>query len=187
MRLKRLFDGLLCLDYVFWRCDRSPFNVDTATSHSQHLAQVHGESVSELYSPSWCRGGGLPQEGGRGHLPACHAVAAIVYKNNGQTFSPVGRMHCFSSANGGNIAISLISEHYEIGPATFDSRGHGNSSAVRGLSHVNVKIIICQHGTSSRWNPHGLAANPEFVNHLSHEPVDNAVAATRTVVKDVIL
>ncbi len=56
-----------------------------------------------------------------------------------------------------------------------------------GLPHVNVNIIIGQYGTTGRRDADGFSANSEFVDYLSYESMDNAVAASRTKVKDVVL
>jgi hypothetical protein len=60
------------------------------------------------------------------------------------------------------------------------------SPAVLGLDHVDIEIVVGQNGASGRRDADRDAPDVQLIDHLGDQPVGDAVAASRTVVKDVL-
>jgi hypothetical protein len=54
---------------------------------------------------------------------------------------------------------------------------------MRGLAHVDVKIIVGKNGTPCRRNPNNYFLEVHLVDDLGNDPVQQTMAATRTIVK----
>jgi hypothetical protein len=52
------------------------------------------------------------------------------------------------------------------------------------FDHVDIEIIIGKNGASRRRNAYRDAPDVQLIDHFGDEPMGDAVAASRTVVKD---
>jgi len=58
-----------------------------------------------------------------------------------------------------------------------------SGATVSGLDHVHVEVVVGQHRAARGRHADGLFANFHLVDHFGDEPVDDAVPASRTVMK----
>ena len=144
-------------------------------------------AVEKGFPPCGRRGGLLIQDGGRGHLPAGHPVDGIVDEDDGDVFPSVGRMKTLRDADGGEISVPLVGKDDAIREDPLDPRGHGRPPSMLRLDHVDIEIVVGQHGTSRRRDADRDAPDIQFIDHLGDQPVGDAVTASRTVVKDRVL
>ena len=87
----------------------------------------------------------MPQQAGGGHLPPGHAVNGIVNEDDSDFFATGGGMDNFGRANGGQIAISLVSKDNLAGIDPLDAGSHCWRTAVSGFAGINIKIVIGEY------------------------------------------
>ncbi|SPD76278.1 hypothetical protein PITCH_A880031 [uncultured Desulfobacterium sp.] len=121
------------------------------------------------------------------HLSACHSVYAIVYKDYCNVFSPVCSMDGLCGPYGRNIAVTLIREDNSIRQHPFYPCSQGRASAVGGLSHIHIQIIICKYSAASWRDAYHPVSYVEFFEYLCKEAMNDAMPATGAVMKNRIL
>src|SRR5512136_1974385 len=89
--------------------------------------------------------------------------------------------------DGGNIAISLIGKNDSVRERPLHSGGQRRASSVRGFSHVDVEIKVCQYRASRRGDPDDSLLQIHLIDDLSDESMQNAVPAPRAIVKRYLL
>jgi len=94
-------------------------------------------------------------------------------------------MKTFGNADGGKVSVALVGKNEPVGKTALDGRCHGRTASVKRFDHVHVKVIVGQHGASGRRNADRDAPNAHLVNHFSDQPVDDAVPAAGTVMKNI--
>ena len=134
------------------------------------------------------RGGGLhtDQRGG-GHLAAGHAVDAVVDVDHGDVFTPVCGGDGFRQADGGKIAVSLISKDQTVGIGTLHAGGHGTGTAVGGGGVVVGDVIHMQPAAADAQHAGGLVDQLHFVQDLSDQLDDGGMHAAGAEAGDLVL
>ncbi len=64
-----------------------------------------------------------------------------------------------------------------------DAGGYSGGPAVAGLLHVAVEVLVGQYGTAYGSHADGLVENPQLLQHLRRQTVDDAVGTAGTVVE----
>ena len=137
-------------------------------------------------APEGAGGGHLAGHGGGGHLAARHAVDGVVHEDDRDLLAAVGRVDRLCHADGGQVAVALVGEDHELGPAPLDARGHGHGAAVGGLVHVAVEVVVGEHRAAHGGHPHRPLPDAQAVDGLRHEAVDRAVGAPGAVVEGLL-
>ena len=91
-------------------------------------------------------------------------------------------------ADRGQVAVALIGEDQRAGAGALGAGGDSRGTAVGGLVHVAVEIVIRKDRTADRRNAHDvsgleLALLDQLVDALGDQAVDDAVVAAGAIVE----
>jgi hypothetical protein len=84
--------------------------------------------------------------------------------------------------NGSEVAVALITKNDTLRAGAFDPGGDCRGPSVGRLNMADVQVIIGEDGTTHRVDQDGTVLNAEIYNGFRYELVQDAVAASRTVV-----
>ena len=79
------------------------------------------------------------------------------------------------------VAVALVGEDDQVGPAALDAGRHRHRAPVRRLLHVAVEEVVGEHRAADRRDADRALAHAQLVDHLADQPVDDAVRAARAV------
>ena len=148
----------------------------------EQFAHADGIAVDGGIAPVLAGGGLLPDEGGGRHLPARHAVNAVVDKDDGDIFAARRRMDRFRHTDGGEVAVPLVDEHRPVGQTALDARRHGGRPAVRRFLHVAVEIIVRKHPAPAGRDADALILQAQLFDALRDQPMHDPVRAAGAIV-----
>jgi hypothetical protein len=92
-------------------------------------------------------------------------------------------MYNLTHPDGGQIAISLITEDYCIWMNSLYSSGNSWSTSMRTLTDIKIEIVISKYSTSHRGHTNHPFTKPHLIHHFTNKTMDNTVAAARTIVE----
>ena len=125
------------------------------------------------------------RRGGR-HLPAGHAVDAVVDEDHGDGLAAIGGVDDLGGADGGQVAIALVADHDAVRAAALDRGGDGRGAPVRHLDVADVEVVVGEDRAADRADQHRAVLHAELVDGLGQQLVDDAVAAAGAVVRLVL-
>ena len=148
----------------------------------KHLGDPQRPAVhADVASPR--RRGGLHSRQGRGrHLSARHPIEPVVDEDHRDALAAHRGVENLRGADRGQVTVALVGEHHPVGQHALDAGGHGRCAAVRRLLEVDVEVVIRQDRAADARDPDGPLADPELVDGLGDQPVDDPVRAARAVV-----
>jgi len=151
-----------------------------------HLGDLVGVAVQPRVAAIGRRRGFHAQQRRGGHLPARHAVDGIVDVDRHHVLAACGGMDRLGRTDRRKVAVALVGEDHVLGMQPLDGRRDGQRTAVRRLDPVDVDIIVCENGAAHGRNADRAVGHAHLPDHLGHQLVHRAVAATRAVVHHVV-
>ena len=86
--------------------------------------------------------------------------------------------------DGGKVAVTLIGKNDGAGLGnTLDARGNGRGSAVCGLVHITVEVVISEDGATNGGYADSLTQNAHFFQRFSDQFMDDTVRTAGAVVQ----
>ncbi len=85
----------------------------------QHFADMQRVAIGRSIATERRRGALLAERRSGGHLPARHAVDAVVHEDDGDGFAAIGGMHDLRRADRCQVAIALVGHHHAAGTLRF--------------------------------------------------------------------
>jgi len=147
----------------------------------QKLTYTHGRALNPKFPSPWRSGRLLSERSGRSHLPAGHTVNSVVHEKDRDGFSTVCRMQNLISADGGKIAIALVSKNDGVWTDSFHAGRYGRSSAMRCGDVADIHIVIHEYGASDRADQDCPIPNAELIDRFSNELVEDSMTASGAV------
>ena len=93
----------------------------------------------------------------------------------------------FSSTDRSQIAVALIGEYQTVGSGTLGAGSHCGSTAMGGLVHITVEIVVGKHRATNGGHADDLAIQiqliAQFIDDLGHQAVDDTVVAAGAVME----
>jgi hypothetical protein len=123
----------------------------------------------------------LARDGRRSHLSPGHTVIRIINKKDGQILSTVCSMYDFGCSDGGKITVALVRKDDFVRHHPLQRSRYSRWSAVCGFKYIKVEIVVGKDSATDRRNAYHPGAYPQLIDRFGDKPVDQAMAAARTV------
>jgi hypothetical protein len=91
-------------------------------------------------------------------------------------------MDGLSRSDGSEVAIALIGEDIFVRKHSLYPGGHSGRTAMSGLLHINVHVMISENSAAHRRHANRLTLDAELVYNFHQNLVDYAMTAPGTIV-----
>ncbi len=97
----------------------------------------------------------MTDERGRSHLASGHAIYRIVHEDNGDVLSAVGGVNDLRRADGGEVAVALVTDDHGFGVGALESRCYGGSASVGGLHVTGIEVVVGKYRAADGTDKNG--------------------------------